>query len=210
MLTRRLATGFEPREETQVLRRLSAVALVLIMPLGRSDAQSAPTRIALVGATLIDGTGAAPFSNATVLIEGTRIVAVGPRSAVAVPAGTTVIAVANKFVLPGFIDLHMHLTYSTDYPTFQFQTDAEATLRGFYFLEMFQRLGITSVRDVAASVGPIKAAAAAFGLGLESAIRVFGVSKLITSTGGHAAGPAPASPWRCSSTERRAAGSATW
>ena len=170
-----------------MLSRFVAVALVLL-PFGRSDAQSAPTRIALVGATVIDGTGAAPVQNATVLIEGTRIVAVGPRSAVAVPAGTTVIDVANKFVLPGFIDLHMHLTYSTDYPTFQLQTDAEATLRAFYYMEMFQRLGITSVRDVAASVGPIKAAAAALGEGLQSATRVFGVGKLITSTGGHAAG----------------------
>ena len=170
-----------------MLVRLVVAALVLL-PLGRSEAQSAPTRIALVGATVIDGTGAAPVPNATVLIEGTRIVAVGPRRAVTVPAGTTVIDVANKFVLPGFVDLHMHLTYSTDYPSYQLQTDAEGTLRAFYYMEMFQRLGITSVRDVAASVGPIKAAAAALGEGIESAVRVFPVGKLITSTGGHAAG----------------------
>ncbi len=168
--------------------RTAFVATVTMMlPFGLA-AQQPPARVALVGATLIDGTGAAPVPNAAILIEGSRISAVGPRSAVTVPAGTTMIDLTGKYLLPGFVDLHMHLTYSTDYPSFRFQTDAEATLRAFYYMEMFQRLGITSVRDVAASVGPIKAAAAALGLGLESAIRVFGVGKLITSTGGHAAG----------------------
>ncbi|MFN0180360.1 MAG: amidohydrolase family protein [Gemmatimonadales bacterium] len=161
--------------------------ITMMLPFGLA-AQQPPARVALVGATLIDGTGAAPVPNAAILIEGSRISAVGPRSAVAVPAGTTVIDVTGKYLLPGFVDLHMHLTYSDNYPDFPLQTDAEATLRAFYYMEMFQRLGITSVRDVAASVGPIKAAAAALGVGLESAIRVFGVGKLITSTGGHAAG----------------------
>ncbi len=161
--------------------------IAMMLPFGLA-AQQPPARVALVGATLIDGTGAAPVANAAILIEGSRITAVGPRSAVTIPAGTTVIDLTGKYLLPGFVDLHMHLTYSDNYANFQLQTDAEATLRAFYYMEMFQRLGITSVRDVAASVGPIKAAAAALGVGLESAIRVFGVGKLITSTGGHAAG----------------------
>ena len=37
---------------------------------------------AIVGATLIDGTGGEPVPNAAIVIQGTRITAVGPRSQV--------------------------------------------------------------------------------------------------------------------------------
>jgi hypothetical protein len=41
---------------------------------------------AVIGATLIDGTGAEPTRNATVVVDGNRIVAVGPQSSVDLPA----------------------------------------------------------------------------------------------------------------------------
>lgn len=160
----------------------------MLLPLGWSAAQPPAARVALVGATLIDGTGAAPIPNATILIEGSRISAVGPRRAVSVPTGTTVIDVTGKYLLPGFVDLHMHLTYPANQALDALHTDAKGTLRAVYYMEMFHRLGITSVRDVAAPIEPIKAAAAALGAGLESAVRVFGVGQLITSTGGHGGG----------------------
>ncbi|MFN0180353.1 MAG: amidohydrolase family protein [Gemmatimonadales bacterium] len=174
-----------PPAKTTMGRNVLLAAAVIILPVGSVPAQP-PTRVALVGATLIDGTGAAPIPNATILIEGARISAVGPRRAVVVPSGTTVIEVAGKYLLPGFIDLHMHLTIPVNRD--RLQTDSEATLRAIRFMEMFQRLGITSIRDVAAPIEPMKAVAAAFGEGLGSAIRVFGVGQLITSTGGHGAG----------------------
>ncbi len=160
----------------------------MFVPLGSSSAQPAAARVALVGATLIDGTGAAPIPNATILIEGSRITAVGPRRAVSVPTGTTVIDVTGKYLLPGFVDLHMHLTYPGNQGLDALHSDAKGTLRAVYYMEMFHRLGITSVRDVAAPIEPIKAAAAALGAGLENAVRVFGVGQLITSTGGHGGG----------------------
>ena len=42
---------------------------------------------ALRGVTVIDGTGAAPIRNATVIVTGDRISAVGPRASVRIPAG---------------------------------------------------------------------------------------------------------------------------
>jgi imidazolonepropionase-like amidohydrolase len=167
-------------------RNVLLAAGLIFLPVGSVPAQQ-PLRVALVGATLIDGTGAAPIPNATILIEGSRISAVGPRRAVVLPSGTTVIDVAGKYLLPGFIDLHMHLTFPANKDR-ALQTNSEATLRAIHFMEMFQRLGITSVRDVAAPIEPIKTAAAALRQGLQSAIRVFAVGQLITSTGGHGAG----------------------
>ena len=64
---------------------------------------------ALVGATLIDGTGGPVVQDATVLIHGERIEAVGPRAAVTVPIDAEVIDVSGLTVLPGLIDCHDHL-----------------------------------------------------------------------------------------------------
>ena len=47
---------------------------------------------ALVGATLIDGTGAAPVADAVVVIDGTEIAAAGARGSVRIPQGAAVVA----------------------------------------------------------------------------------------------------------------------
>jgi imidazolonepropionase-like amidohydrolase len=72
----------------------------------------ASKQIAITGGTLIDGSGRDPVKNATVLIEGERIVAVGP--SVAVPKGAQVIDAAGRTVLPGIIDCRArHLPRAT-------------------------------------------------------------------------------------------------
>lgn len=53
----------------------------------RSLEAQAPAAIALVGGTLIDGTGAAPVRDSVILIRGDRIERVGTMTAVPVPAG---------------------------------------------------------------------------------------------------------------------------
>jgi len=69
---------------------------------------SAPTedRFALVGATLIDGTGAPPVPDATVVVERGRIAAVGRR--LVPPRGMPVVDARGKTVLPGLWDMHAH------------------------------------------------------------------------------------------------------
>lgn len=62
---------------------------------------------AIVGATVIDGSGAPP-RQATVVIQGERIVSVGSE----VPPGATVIRADGHTLTPGFFDLHTHLPYS--------------------------------------------------------------------------------------------------
>ena len=57
--------------------------------------------VAIVGATLIDGTGAAPRAPVTVLLRGDRIVAIGATGELAVPAQAQVIDAAGKTVMPG-------------------------------------------------------------------------------------------------------------
>ena len=63
----------------------------------------------LTGATLIDGTGAAPVPDAAVVIEDGRVTAAGPRGALAWPADAAVIDARGRTVVPGLIDAHDHL-----------------------------------------------------------------------------------------------------
>ena len=67
-------------------------------------------RIAITGATLIDGNGGPPVANATVLIEGDRIQYAGARDAVNLSPDITVIDAGGKFIMPGLIDTNVHLS----------------------------------------------------------------------------------------------------
>lgn len=64
--------------------------------------------LAIVGGTLIDGTGASPTPDAAVVIRDGRIVAVGPRSKVKIPKHANVVDAKGKYILPGLWDMHAH------------------------------------------------------------------------------------------------------
>src|SRR5690349_4272813 len=61
---------------------------------------------------LVDGTGAAPVSNAVVILHDGRITYAGPSAnAPACPAGTRHIDVRGGTILPGLVEAHYHATY---------------------------------------------------------------------------------------------------
>jgi hypothetical protein len=64
--------------------------------------------LAIVGGTLIDGTGAAAVPDSAVLIVKGRIVAAGPRQLVKIPHGATKVDARGKTILPGLWDMHAH------------------------------------------------------------------------------------------------------
>jgi imidazolonepropionase-like amidohydrolase len=67
------------------------------------------TRVVRCG-TLFDGTGAAPVGNAAVVVTDGRIAAVGPVVTTAVPAGADTLDLGDRFVMPGLIDCHSHIS----------------------------------------------------------------------------------------------------
>ena len=77
----------------------------------RAGARSRPAAqtVAIVGATVIDGTGAEPVKDAVLVIDGGKIAAVGPRASVAIPPGARQIDAAGKYVIPGLMDANVHL-----------------------------------------------------------------------------------------------------
>jgi imidazolonepropionase-like amidohydrolase len=110
---------------SRTLRRFAAASLAGVVALSsptHAGAQARPAItdavrpfvsvdapvIALTHVTVIDGTGAAPRLDQTVVIDGTRIAAVGPSATTRVPAGARTIDLPGHTVIPGLVGLHEH------------------------------------------------------------------------------------------------------
>ena len=93
------------------MKKVLVLAVLLVSGLSVSAQQpsSSPRTLVLDGGTLIDGTGRPPLANAVVVVEGTRITAVGTKGRVTYPANATVIPLNGRTILPGLIDGHVHL-----------------------------------------------------------------------------------------------------
>ena len=92
----------------QFVGRAGADGMAALAELSKGISGSRAETIAIVGATLIDGTGAAPVPNATVVIEKGRITAAGPSASVKIPGGAQKVDAHGKYVLPGLWDMHAH------------------------------------------------------------------------------------------------------
>jgi imidazolonepropionase-like amidohydrolase len=165
-----------------------AAAATLAAPLA-ADAQHIPTRgqgtVVLRAARVLDGTGAAPIQNGVVVVTDDRIVAVGVDGRVQIPAGARRVDLGDVTLLPGFIDMHVHLlgreiedagafdASVRDYPGFQAVLGGEHARRTLL-------AGFTSVRMVGA--------ARFEDVGLRNAINAGYVIGPRIQTGGHSLG----------------------
>jgi imidazolonepropionase-like amidohydrolase len=95
-------------------------------------ATSTPTLV-LSNATLIDGTGAEPRPRITVVIENGVIAEIVEGEAPEAPAGATLVDLSGRFVLPGLVESHVHLSN---------MADPEA------FLQDLFESGVTTARDM--------------------------------------------------------------
>ncbi|MEP6995185.1 MAG: hypothetical protein ABI968_11735, partial [Acidobacteriota bacterium] len=123
--------------------------------------------IALRGATLIDGTGAAPISDSLLVVSGGRVVSVGPASPAALsalPAGTKMLPAQGKWIVPGLIDAHVHAESDED-------------------LKTMLRWGVTSVRLMAEDVAAAERLAKASGTRRDIP-EVFPAAPIFTCRGG--------------------------
>ena len=127
---------------------------------GQTAPQEQADRLALVGGTLIDGTGQAPVRNSVVLVRGERIERVGTMDSLPVPDGYQRVSTEGMTVLPGLWDPHVHLLYS-GHPDFQHWFE-QYTLRFEAVTipvsaEQLLMAGVTSVRDLGAPTEAILA-----------------------------------------------------
>jgi imidazolonepropionase-like amidohydrolase len=94
---------------------LAVCAAVSCQPSGQGQT-STPGDLAIIGATLIDGTGAPPRPATTVVIRDGRIAEVAPDGTVRLREGTDIIEAAGKYVIPGLADMHVHLSLGSPMP----------------------------------------------------------------------------------------------
>ena len=107
------------------------------------------TRV-LTGATLIDGTGAIPVSDAALVIDGERIIAAGPRTGLTWPPDADVVDVSGRTVIPGLIDAHDHMASHGYALATRWGLDEPAStahLRTARVLAETLAMGYTTVRD---------------------------------------------------------------
>jgi imidazolonepropionase-like amidohydrolase len=74
--------------------------------------------IAFMHVTVIDGSGAGPRCDQTVLITGDRITALGKTGTLKLPAGARIVDATGRFLIPGLWDMHVHLGSKSALPLF--------------------------------------------------------------------------------------------
>ncbi len=94
------------------MRNLYLIVLLALAVLLGCDEGSVRSEdhMALVGVTVIDGLGNPPVPNQVVLLRGGRIVEVAAEDGYEPPRGARVIDLAGKYLMPGLIDMHAHVT----------------------------------------------------------------------------------------------------
>lgn len=150
-------------------------------------------RLVLAGGTVVDGTGGAPRPDTTVVVEGDAIVAIGdeaPATASSSVGPTERIDCRGKWVLPGLIDAHCHITFgepsSNDELFFHRPQSTSAFLAGHNVGKLL-RAGVTGFLDPDClyDLGPALRDAIEAGLVEGPRLRA-GMNALLTSAGGTA------------------------
>ncbi|WP_296282714.1 amidohydrolase family protein [Pseudoxanthomonas sp.] len=130
-------------------RRVTAgvlVALLFAAPVAAHD-------LAIVGARLYPAPDVAPLDDATLVIRDGRIVAIGARERVSVPAGMRVVDGRGKSVAAGFWNSHVHLIK----PPFLTPDTQPAAALDAALRDRFTRWGFTTLFDIASLPGDARA-----------------------------------------------------
>ena len=166
----------------QVMRTLRLVALgALCMP----AVVGAQAPVVIRAARMLDVEKGAIVAPAVVVVAGDRISTVNPA---VTPDGASTIDLGDVTLLPGFIDLHTHLTLDIE-PGWQYQpvewTAADFALRGARNAPRTLNAGFTTVRDVGAKGFSDVALARAINQGDLVGPRIVPSAYAIGATGGH-------------------------
>lgn len=95
-----------------------AGALLSLVPLRLVATQPAPPIRAFVGATVWEGTRAVPIVDATIVVQGERVLSVSPTAKARIPAGAEVVNLRGKFIVPGLINAHGHASSVANLATY--------------------------------------------------------------------------------------------
>jgi imidazolonepropionase-like amidohydrolase len=121
-----------------------------------------PDGVALVGATLIDGTGGPPLANAAIVVRKGRIEWMGTRAGFQLPPRTIQIDLKGRWIMPGLIDAHAHTS--------------------LWALKRYLAWGVTSVRDQHGSLDTILGLRRTVNSGAALGPRIYSAGSMIDGT----------------------------
>ena len=153
-----------------------SIALALSLATSPLPAQARPSML-IHDVTVIDGTGRPPITGASVLVEGDRITRVA-RGRIDAPSEATRIDGRGKFLIPGLIDVHVHLDGAGQPPAVGLRA-----LHGYLYS------GFTTVYDAGNDPDFIFGLRARERSGEIVSPRIFATGGVVTAPGGHGGGP---------------------
>jgi len=146
---------------------------------------------AIVGGTVVNLDGGAPLSDAVVLVEGERIIAVGKRGSVTVPDDARIIDGSGRWLVPGLMNMHTHLGLKLPgaaSQALQNETEGELALREANNARLTVLSGTTTIRSPGDSSYVTLAVDKAIKRGEIIGPRIFSAGESIGPTGGHGSG----------------------
>ncbi|KAB7647902.1 amidohydrolase family protein [Polymorphobacter fuscus] len=162
-----------------MLAMLLAAAAVLAAPQARAK------DVVIHAGTMIDGTAAQPRRQVSIIIKDERIV--GVQNGFVSPAGAEVIDLSAKTVLPGFIDVHDHISMGPDWSVLGRFThnESDAVITAMRNARRDIEQGFTAVRDCGS--GAIEAPALIRAIAAKQIIgpRIWSAMEPLSATGGH-------------------------
>jgi len=144
------------------------------------------SKLVIQNANIIDGTGGPVLEEASVVVEGEKIVEVG--RGLDAPRDAQVVDAQGAYLLPGLIDSHVHVCSNSDPSIMANLNYRRGTLLlfGVRNLRRMLEAGFTTVRDMGAPEDYGLALRDGVRSGLVRGPRLLACGKVISMTGGHA------------------------
>ncbi|MEZ5459108.1 MAG: amidohydrolase family protein [Steroidobacteraceae bacterium] len=169
-------------------RGVAAVSWAAALLVAAQPAVQADAATLIHAGRVIDGVSDRALTERTVVVDGGRIAAIEPGYRTP-GAGDTLIDLRGGTLLPGLMDMHVHLTseYSRTSELDRFKKDGtDVALDGAVYAERTLLAGFTTVRDLGDSFRASIALRNAINAGKLPGPRIFASGKSIATTGGHA------------------------
>lgn len=170
-----------------MIKRTIITACILIISI--SNALAGDVWVIHAGTVLVTP-GEKPLTEQTIVIRDDRIekIQAGYTSPADVDAVAQLIDLKDQFVLPGLMDMHVHLLFELS-PTSRtdalFVTTSMDALTGAYYANKTLMAGFTTVRDLGGTPEAIYALRDAVEKGFVNGPRIFAAGSALAATGGH-------------------------
>jgi imidazolonepropionase-like amidohydrolase len=131
------------KRSSDLVARIAVIGILVLLALGTAvmfGSSASAQLLAFTNVRIVDGNGGVPVEHGTILIDGRKIVAVGPTSNISIPPNGRSIDEGGRTALPGLADMHVHLTGGWD--------GVSSDMLGYHrYMNALLYAGVTTVLD---------------------------------------------------------------